>query len=37
MHTNTLLRQLMADKDAYEIVTMDAYETSLLASSRRSA
>lgn len=37
MHTNTLLRQLMADESAYEIVTLDAYEASLLTASRRSA
>lgn len=37
MHTNTLLRQLMADDSAYEIVTMDAYEASLLSSVRQSA
>lgn len=29
MHTNTLLRQLMADKSAYEIVNLDDYEESL--------
>ena len=27
MHTNTLLRQLMADKSAYEIVTLDEYDS----------
>lgn len=29
MHTNTLLRQLMADKSAYEIVNLDDYEEAL--------
>lgn len=29
MHTNTLLRQLMADKSAYEIVNLDDYEESI--------
>ena len=35
MHTNTLLRKLMADKSAYEIVNLDDYEESLLQSVRK--
>lgn len=37
MHTNQLLRQLMADKSAYEIVNLDDYEESLLSQIRQSA
>ncbi len=36
-HTNALLRQLMADKDAYEIVEMDTYITELLNGQKKSA
>lgn len=35
MHTNMLLRKLMADKSNYEIVNLDDYEESLLKSSKR--
>ena len=37
MHTNALLRRLMADTSAYEIVTLDDYEDSLISGLRRSA
>lgn len=37
MHTNMLLRKLMADKSAYEIVSMDDYMDSLLIKERKSA
>lgn len=37
MHTNTLLRQLMADTSAYEIVVLDDYQESLVSAVRRSA
>ena len=35
MHTNTLLRQLMADKTAYEIITLDNYESAAYESSNQ--
>lgn len=37
MHTNMLLRQLMADSSAYEVVTLDAYEDSIHTSLRSDA
>ena len=37
MHTNALLRKLMADKSAYEIVNADDYEESLFQSRKVSA
>lgn len=37
MHTNMLLRRLMADKTAYEIVNLDDYEESLYQTSKVSA
>ncbi|MBQ3117009.1 MAG: UDP-3-O-acyl-N-acetylglucosamine deacetylase [Alphaproteobacteria bacterium] len=37
MHTNQLLRQLMADKTAYAIVNLDDYEESLCQALKRSA
>ena len=36
-HTNALLRKLMADKSAYEIVEMDAYMDELAAGRRKTA
>ncbi len=36
-HTNELLRRLMADKTAYEIVNLDDYEEALLMRTRKSA
>lgn len=36
-HTNTLLRHLMSDPSAYEIVTMDEYEDTLYQKARKSA
>lgn len=37
MHTNMLLRKLMADKAAYEIVNIDDYEDSLLVKNKKIA
>ncbi len=37
MHTNTLLRKLMADKSNYEIVSLDDYEAAELKNFRKSA
>jgi len=37
MHTNMLLRQLMADESAYEIVTLDEYDCRAYRSNRKSA
>lgn len=37
MHTNTLLRKLMADKSNYEIVNLDDYEAAELKNFRKSA
>ena len=36
-HTNALLRKLMADKSAYEIVEMDAYMADLIGKRKKSA